>query len=92
MEKHRKILEYTLSSLLRRRYKNFAIIAVFSFVIAVLSSILFLTHSFKIEAFNVLIDAPELIVQKVSGGRHDLIPTEYMEDIQVIPRQTVTTQ
>jgi ABC-type lipoprotein release transport system permease subunit len=93
MEKHRKILEYTLSSLLRRRYKNFAIIAVFSFVIAVLSSILFLTHSFKIEAFNVLIDAPELIVQKVSGGRHDLIPTEYMEDIQgiygvgsVIPR------
>jgi ABC-type lipoprotein release transport system permease subunit len=93
MEKHKKILEFTLSSLLRRRYKNLTVIAVFSFVIAILSSILFLTHSFKMEAFNVLIDAPELIVQKVSGGRHDLISTDYMKRIsdiygvgKVIPR------
>jgi ABC-type lipoprotein release transport system permease subunit len=93
MEKHKKILEYTLSSLLRRKHKNIAIVAVFSFVIAVLSSILFLTHSFKMEAFNVLLDAPELIVQKISGGRHDLIPTDYIKKIQgiygvgsVIPR------
>ncbi|MEN8263728.1 MAG: ABC transporter permease [Nitrospirota bacterium] len=93
MEKHKKILEYTLSSLLRRKYKNLTVIAVFSFVIAILSSILFLTHSFKMEAFNVLIDAPELIVQKVSGGRHDLISTDYLKRIsdiygvgKVIPR------
>jgi ABC-type lipoprotein release transport system permease subunit len=93
MEKHKKILEYTLSSLLRRKYKNLAIIAVFSFVIAVLSSILFLTHSFKVEAVNVLQDAPELIVQKISAGRHDLIPTDHIEKIRnifgvgrVIPR------
>lgn len=84
MEKHKKILEYTLSSLVRRKYKNLAIISVFSFVIAVLSSILFLTHSFKMEAFNVLHDAPELIVQKMSGGRHDLIPAEYIKKIEEI--------
>jgi len=93
MEKHKKILEYALSSLLRRKYKNLAVIAVFSLVVAILASILFLTHSFKVEALNVLIGAPELIVQKVSGGRHDLIPTDYIKRIQgiygigrVIPR------
>lgn len=93
MEKHKKILEYTLSSLLRRRYKNLAVIVVFSFMIAILSSVLFLTHSFKVEALNVLHDAPELIVQRISGGRHDLIPTDYIERIRnifgvgkVIPR------
>jgi ABC-type lipoprotein release transport system permease subunit len=84
MEKHKKILEYTLSSLLRRRYKNIAIVAVFSFIVAVLSSILFLTHSFKMEAFHVLFHTPELIVQKVSGGRHDLIPAEYIKKIEGI--------
>ncbi|MDP3296355.1 MAG: FtsX-like permease family protein [Thermodesulfovibrionia bacterium] len=84
MEKHKKILEYTLSSLLRRRYKNLAIITVFSFIVAALYSILFLTHSLKKEALTVLKEAPELIVQKVSGGRHDLIPTDYMKRIQEI--------
>jgi len=84
MEKHKKILEYTLSSLLRRRYKNLAVIAVFSLIVAVLYSILFLTHSLKKEALAVLSNAPELIIQKVSGGRHDLIPTDYINKIQEI--------
>lgn len=93
MEKHRKILEYTISSLLRRRYRNLAVVVVFSFMVAVLSSVLFLTHSFKVEALNVLSDAPELIVQRISGGRHDLIPADYIKRIkeifgvgEVIPR------
>jgi ABC-type lipoprotein release transport system permease subunit len=85
VERHKKILEYTLSSLFRRRYKNLALIAIFSLVVTVLSSILFLTHSFKTEAMNVLEGTPALIVQKMSGGRHDLIPTEYMRRIKDIP-------
>ena len=85
MQRHRKILEYALSSILRRKYKNLALIAVFSFVVAVLSSVLFLTHSLQTEAMKVLVAAPELIVQKVAGGRHDLIPTEYITLIKKIP-------
>lgn len=85
MERHKKILEYALSSLLRRRYKNLAVMAVFSFLTAFLASVLFLTHSFKVEALHVLIDAPELIVQKISGGRHDLIPAGYIKKIRDIP-------
>jgi ABC-type lipoprotein release transport system permease subunit len=85
MERHKKILEYTLSSLLRRRYKNLALIAVFSLVVSIISSVLFLTHSFKAEAMNVLGATPELIVQKMTGGRHDLIPVEYINRIRGIP-------
>ncbi len=85
MQRHRKILEYALSSLWRRKYKNLALIAVFSFVIAVLSSVLFLTHSLQTEAMDLLVEAPQLIVQKVAGGRHDLIPTEYIKIIKKIP-------
>jgi lipoprotein-releasing system permease protein len=85
MQRHRKILEYALSSLWRRKYKNLSLIAVFSFVIAVLSSVLFLTHSLQTEAMDILVEAPELIVQKVAGGRHDLIPIEYIKLIKMIP-------
>jgi hypothetical protein len=85
MQRHRKILEYALSSLLRRKYKHLSLIAVFSFVIAVLASVLFLTHSLQTEAMDILIEAPELIVQKVAGGRHDLISTDYITLIKKIP-------
>ena len=93
MQKQRKILEFTLSSLLRRKYKNLALILVFSFVIAVLASIQFITHSLKVEAMNVLTEAPELIVQRLLGGRHDPVPDDYIRKIRnvygvkkVIPR------
>lgn len=62
-----------------------AVIAVFSFVIAVLASVLFLTHSLQTEAMDVLVEAPQLIVQKVAGGRHDLISIEYIKLIKKIP-------
>jgi cell division protein FtsX len=84
MEKHKKILEYSLSSLMRRKYKTASIIAVYSFVIAVLTSILFLTYSMKREAVALMADAPELIVQKLMLGRHDLVPEGYAEKIRGI--------
>lgn len=85
MERHKKILEYSLSSLFRRRYKNLALIAVFSLVVMLVSSILFLTHAFKTEALTVLDGTPALIVQKMSGGRHELIPVDYQRRIKDLP-------
>jgi len=83
--RHLKILEYALSSLLRRKYKNLSIILVFAFTIAVLASVLFLTHALKTEAFALLEKAPELVVQKLSAGRHDMIPASYSDKIRAIP-------
>ena len=85
MTRHFKIIEYALSSLVRRKYKNFAIIAVYSFTISVLASILFLTHSLKTEAANILTEAPDLVVQRTIAGRHDLISDEYIAKIKDIP-------
>ena len=85
MRRHLKILEYALSSLWRRKYKNLSITLVYAFTIAVLASVLFLTHSLKIEASRLLENAPELVVQKLAGGRHDMIPASYGEKIRAIP-------
>ncbi|MBF0466323.1 MAG: FtsX-like permease family protein [Nitrospirae bacterium] len=81
---HNKILEYAISSLLRKKYKNLAIIVVFSILIAIISSILFLTNAFKVEAMNTFYESPEIIVQRLSVGRHDLIPLNYVDTISAI--------
>ena len=83
--RHLKILEFALVSLLRRKFKNLSLIAVYSFLIAVLAAILFLTHALKTEASRLLAEAPELIVQKMVAGRHELIPQEYADKIRTIP-------
>jgi len=93
MIRHAKILDFAIMSILRRRFKNLSIIIVFTILTAIISSILFFTYSFKMEAMGLLIDAPELIVQRVSAGRHALITEAYIEVIKeffgvgdVIPR------
>ncbi|MBI5640698.1 MAG: ABC transporter permease [Nitrospirae bacterium] len=84
-DKHINILDFTIQSLLRRKFKNAGIILVFSFVIFIAGSILFLSYSFKREAVLILKDAPELIVQRTLAGRHELIPEKYAEIIARFP-------
>lgn len=85
MGRRLKILEFALSSLWRRRFKNLAIIAVYGFVIAVLASILLMTDALRGEAEQILLGAPDLVVQRVAAGRHDLIPVEYADKIRALP-------
>ena len=80
-----KILEFALSSLARRKGKNLSIIVVFAFTISVLASILLLSHALRVEASAILADAPDVVVQRVSAGRHDLIATEVIDPVRQIP-------
>jgi len=83
--RHLKILEHALSCLRRRWGKSLAIILVFAFTVAVLASVLFLTHALRSEASRLLADAPDLVVQRLIAGRHDLVPAHYREKIAEMP-------
>ncbi len=85
MMRHLKLLEYALFSLLRRKGKTFSLVVVYAFTLAVLASILFLTHALKTEAAAVLATAPDLVVQRLAAGRHDLIPAGYAATIRSLP-------
>jgi ABC-type lipoprotein release transport system permease subunit len=85
IEKHINVLDYTLQSLLRRKFKNAGIVLVFTFVIFILGSILFLAYSFKREAVLILENSPDLIVQRTMAGRHELIPADMARTIEKIP-------
>jgi len=84
IERHRNILDFTLSSLLRRKWKHIALFSVYTLIVFLLSSVLFLTGAIREEAALILKDAPEMIIQRLSAGRHELIPIAYKEKISGI--------
>src|SRR5512147_2019943 len=84
IEKQRNILDFTLSSLLRRKGKNAALTLVYTFIVFMLASVMFFTHAIKTEASLVLKEAPEIIVQRFLAGRQALVPAGYIEKIGAI--------
>jgi lipoprotein-releasing system permease protein len=85
LKSHMNVLDFTLQSLLRRKFKNLGIIAVFTFVVFIAGSILFLSYSFKREAMLILKGSPELLVQRMSAGRHELVPVTFSNYVAGIP-------
>ncbi len=84
LEKQKNILDFALSSLLRRKGKNLALFVVYTAIVFFLGSVMFYTHALKQEAALLLGSTPEIIVQRVVAGRHDLIPLDYAEKIKKI--------
>ncbi|MEW6290517.1 MAG: ABC transporter permease [Thermodesulfobacteriota bacterium] len=85
MMRQLKILDFALASLRRRKGKGLSIVLVFAFTVAALSSVLLLSHALRSEAARLLAGAPDLVVQRVIAGRHDLTPSHYQANIEKIP-------
>ncbi|MDD2659449.1 MAG: FtsX-like permease family protein [Methylococcales bacterium] len=84
IEKQRYIIDFTISSLLRRKVKNFGLLALYTLIVFMLASTMFFTYSIKKEASLILKDTPEIIVQKIVAGRHDLFPVSYIDTLKKI--------
>ncbi|HIJ86863.1 MAG TPA: ABC transporter permease [Desulfuromonadales bacterium] len=84
VERHLNILEFTLASLLRRRAKNLALLAMYLLVIFMLASLQFFVTALKREAALILTDAPDMVVQRLTAGRQDLVPDRYAAEIAKI--------
>lgn len=64
------IFDYTLSSITRYGYKNLALMAIFAFLVFLMSCAMMITNSLNKEYKLISKDFPELIVQKNIGGRN----------------------
>ena len=75
------IMEFALDSLLRQKHKGFFISLVLTFLVFLLSSILFISSSIKHE-LDATVDAlPQIIVQKTKGARQYDIDTAFADEI-----------
>ncbi|MBM3392182.1 MAG: FtsX-like permease family protein [Betaproteobacteria bacterium] len=81
IEKQRHLIDFTLASLARRKTKNLGLLLVYTLLVFVLASVSLYTHALRQEAARVLERSPEIILQRMVAGRHDLIPPGYLERI-----------
>ena len=79
--KQRYLIDFTLASLARRKTKNIGLVLVFSLLVFALASVTLLTSALRQEASRVLAQSPEVLLQRMVAGRHDLIPPGYIERI-----------
>ena len=78
------LIDFTLSSLLRRRAKNLGLLLVYTLIVFVLASVMLFTHALRQEAAAVLEGAPEIVLQRLVAGRHDLVPASHLERIGTV--------
>src|SRR5210317_1620058 len=84
LEKQLNILDFSLSSLWRRKLKNLSIMLVFALVIFLLGSFQMLTGALTNSADAVLENTPEITIQKMSAGRQEAIPLAYKDKLRTI--------
>jgi len=81
VERQRYLIDFTVASLTRRKWKNFGLILVYAALVFVLASVMLFSHALRREAAQVLQHSPEIVLQRMVAGRHDLIPPGYLEKI-----------
>ena len=84
IERQRNLIDFTLSSLARRKGKNIALFLAYVLIVFLLASVILFTHALKTEASLVLRNAPEIVVQRMEAGRQDMVPVRYIDVLRTI--------
>lgn len=82
--KHLNFIDYAIWNLKKKLLKTLFIFIIFSFCIFFISSVIMFTSSLKKEAKNILSDAPDIIIQKIIAGRHELIEKSVIDKVKNI--------
>ena len=73
-----------LSSFMRKRGKNGLLLLLYTLIVFIFASAMFFFQSIKKEASLILQDSPEWVVQRVTAGRHDVMPVNHIKKVQGI--------
>ena len=84
LERQRYLIDYTVAALLRRKTRNLGLLLVYLLLVFLFGSALLLSQGLRQEARTLLRDAPELIVQRIVAGRHDLLPAAWLDRLRQI--------
>jgi ABC-type lipoprotein release transport system permease subunit len=81
IERQRYLIDFSVASLSRRKAKNLGLLIVYAGIVFVLASVMLFTNALRKEAATILADSPEVIVQRMMAGRHDLMPVGDIDKI-----------
>jgi len=81
LRKHRNLFSYAVECLRKYRMRTIVVFIVFTFAVAMLSSVLFIKDGLEREAALSVAKAPDITVQYLRAGRLEPIPTAFEEII-----------
>ncbi len=82
IERQRGLIDFTVANLGRRKGRNLGLFLAYVLLVFLLASVVLFGDGLRREARLLLADAPELVVQKLTAGRHDLVPSEWGDKLQ----------
>ena len=84
IERQRGLIDFSVANLARRRGRNVALFLAYTLVVFLLSSVVLYGDALRREARLLLADAPELVVQRLTAGRHDLLPADWVAQLTTL--------
>ncbi len=82
LESQRGLIDFSIANLGRRRGRNLGLFLAYTLLVFLLASVVLYGDALRREARLLLADAPELVVQRLTAGRHDLLPAEWLDRVR----------
>jgi len=76
VSRHGRLADFAVANLLRHRGKTAVVVIVYALLVALVASLLLFVRALRSEARLLLREAPAIVVQRLAGGRHELIPVD----------------
>ncbi|MDP2431251.1 MAG: ABC transporter permease, partial [Pseudomonadota bacterium] len=80
-ERQRALIDFSVANLGRRRGRNLGLFLAYTLLVFMLASVVLYGDALRREARLLLADAPELVVQRLTAGRHDLAPAAWLDHV-----------
>jgi len=91
VNRHFRVLDFAIAGLRRNPVKTLVVVVVYSLLVGMLASLLLYLQACRRESRSLLVESPEIVVQRVRGGRHELIPIDRADVIRGIRGVGVVT-
>ncbi|NTV94778.1 MAG: ABC transporter permease, partial [Thiobacillus sp.] len=87
LERQRGLVDFTVAAMARRRGRNLGLFAAYCMVVFLLASVVLFGDALRHQAEVLLADAPEVVVQRLTAGRHDLIAGDSLAALRGVREQ-----
>ena len=74
INRQRYLIDFTLLSLRRRWGRTLVLLSVYTLVVFLLASVMLFSSAIRHQAQASLVQAPDVVVQRLIAGRHDVMP------------------
>ncbi len=79
IRRQRHLIDFSLAAMARQRSRVLGLWVIYTGLVFVLASVMLFTHGLRQEMRRVLQGSPEVTVQRLTAGRHDLLPPDTLE-------------